>query len=209
MLQAAVYNVAGEVVDNVELDEELFGVAAETAVVHLAVIRQLANARLGTADVKARGEVSGGGAKPWREKGTGRARQGSNRAPHWKGGGVVFGPTPRSYAKEMPKKARRLALAAALSAKARDEQLILLSELSLPAAKTREILALLRRLAVGSSALIVLGGPDVTVQRAARNLRGVKAVPVTSLNVVDVLRHEYIVLPVKALEMIRQTWGQA
>lgn len=209
MLQAAVYNVAGEVVDNVELDEELFGVAAETAVVHQAVVRQLANARLGTADVKTRGEVSGGGAKPWREKGTGRARQGSNRAPHWKGGGVVFGPTPRSYAKEMPKKARRLALAAALSAKARDEQLILLSELSLPAAKTREMLALLRRLAVGPSALIVLGGPDVTVQRAARNLPGVKAVPVTSLNVVDILRHEYIVLPVSALEAIRQTWGQA
>lgn len=141
-MQVSVRNMAGETVSEIELRDDIFGVEPHQAVMHQAVLRQLANARLGTADTKTRGEVSGGGRKPWRQKHTGRARQGSIRAPQWKGGGVVFGPHPRSYRMHMPRKMRRLALRSALSAKAADSSIVLLENLALEVPKTKGMLNL-------------------------------------------------------------------
>src|SRR5438045_1031069 len=152
-MDVQVRSLAGASVGTITLDERVFGIEPNLAVLHQVVVAQLANRRQGTADTRTRGEVRGGGRKPWRQKGTGRARQGSIRAPHWKGGGIVFGPHPRSYHRDLPRKMRRLALRSALSAKLQEGELLVIDQLALPAAKTKEMSALLARLGADGSAL--------------------------------------------------------
>lgn len=206
-MQVSVRNMAGETVSEIELRDDIFGVEPHEAVMHQAVLRQLANARLGTADTKTRAEVSGGGRKPWRQKHTGRARQGSIRAPQWKGGGVVFGPHPRSYRMQMPRKMRRLALRSALSARAADSSIVLLENLALEASKTKAMLDVLDNLQVESSALILLPEHDVNVEQSARNIPDVKILQATCLNVIDILKYDKLIVPVKALEVIERILG--
>ena len=206
-MQVSVRNMAGETVSEIELRDDIFGVEPHVAVMHQAVLRQLANARQGTADTKTRAEVSGGGRKPWRQKHTGRARQGSTRSPIWKGGGVVFGPHPRSYRMQMPRKMRRLALRSALSAKLADSGIVLLESLALEAPRTRGMLDVLGNLQVESSALILLPERDVNVEQSARNIPDVKTLQATCLNVIDILKYDKLIVPVKALEVIERILG--
>jgi len=205
MIEVPVKSVTGEVVRQLALDERVFGIEPNVAVVHQAVVAQLANRRRGTHSTKTRGMVAGGGRKPWRQKGTGRARQGSIRAPHWRGGGVVFGPHPRSYHQDLPRKMRRLALRSVLSAKLRDGELVVLDKLELPRPKTREMRAVLERLGVADSALVVLGARDEGVKRAAANLPKVRTVLPEGANLVDLLKHRWLVLTVEAVETLTRT----
>ncbi|MGI6367842.1 MAG: 50S ribosomal protein L4 [Anaerolineae bacterium] len=202
-MRVPVVNMAGETVDEIELNDSVFGIEPSAAVMHQALLRQLANARLGTASTKTRSEVAGGGRKPWRQKGTGRARQGSIRATHWKGGGVTFGPKPRSYAQKMNRKMRRLALRSALSVKAADEQIIVLDQLSMDAPRTREMRNMLASLRVGgSSALFLLPQRNENVELSARNLQQVKTVNAQMLSIRDLLGYDYIVMPRESVEQI-------
>ena len=206
-MEVNVYNMAGEVVGRTALSDAVFGVAMNPTLVHQVVVAQQANARVGSADTKRRGEVAGGGRKPWRQKGTGRARQGSTRAPHWRGGGVVFGPHPRSYAQAIPRKMRRLALKCVLSSKVQEGRLVVLESLALPEPKTRVAVDLLRKLNVDRTALIVTPGINEYVVRAARNIPTAATMPAEQLNVVELLRHDYLVLPVDAVRQIEQRLG--
>ena len=208
-MQVPVYNLQGEQVSETELRDDIFAVSVNQALMHQALVRQLANARLGTHATKTRGLVRGGGRKPWRQKGTGRARQGSIRAPQWRGGGTVFGPTPRDYSQKMPRKMRREALRSALSVKAAGAQLVLLDELEMAAPKTREIAAILARLGVDSTALILLPQRDEVVLRSVRNLPEVRTLVAQYLNVRDLLNFDYIVVPLASLEVIEGILGQA
>lgn len=208
-MQVPVLNTAGEVVDHIQLNENIFGIEPHEAVMHQALVRQLSNARLGTAKTKTRGEVSGGGRKPWRQKGTGRARHGSIREPQWRGGGVVFGPRPgRNYKKRMPRKMRRLALRSALSVKAAEGRVVVLDELRLPEPKTREMVALLDRLAMDSSVLILLPQKDEAVERSARNLPWVKTLRANYLNIRDLFAYDYLLMPLAALTTIEDFLGR-
>lgn len=203
----SVRNMAGETVKEMELNDAIFGIEPHQAVMHQAMLRQQANARLGTADTKTRSEVSGGGRKPWKQKHTGRARQGSTRSPQWRHGGVVFGPHPRSYAQQMPRKMRRLALRSALSVKAAEGNLVLLDDLVMQAPKTRDMLTILDSLQVPSSALIVLPERDANIEISARNIPDVKTLMATCMNVIDILKYDTLILPVKALLVIEQILG--
>lgn len=202
-----VYNMVGEKVGETELADEIFAVPINEAVMHQALLRQLANARLGTHKTKKRGEVSGGGRKPWRQKGTGRARQGSIRAPQWRKGGTVFGPQPRSYRQKMPRKMRRLAVRSALSVKAAAEQIILLDTLRMEESRTKWMLALLDSLGIQDSALILLSRKDEAVERSARNVPEVKTLRANYLNIRDILGYDHLVLPLEALEVVEAIWG--
>ncbi len=206
-MELPVRNMAGRKVDTVDLREDIFGVEVRPDVMHQALIRQRANRRLGTVNTRTRGFVRGGGAKPWRQKGTGRARQGTIRAPQWRGGGVVFGPHPRGYVKAMPRKMRRLALRSALSAKVADGRAIILDELKMSAPKTREVQDILGRLKVDSSALILMPGGDPIVAKSVNNLPDVKALHAMYLNVADLLDYDYLVMPRAAIEMIESYLG--
>jgi large subunit ribosomal protein L4 len=199
--------MAGEQIGETELREDIFAVPINEGVMHQAVVRQLANARAGTADTKTRSEVRGGGRKPWRQKGTGRARQGSIRAPQWAGGGTVFGPHPRSYRQKMPRKMRQLALKSALSDKVLNERIVIVDELSMEVPKTKEFLAFLGRINVDSSALVLLPESNEIVQKSARNLPDVKTMLANCLNVRDILYYDYLVMPLAALETIESIWG--
>lgn len=206
-MRVPVRNMAGETVGDMELRDDVFAVPVNQAVMHQALVRQRANARLGTVQTKTRSDVSGGGRKPWRQKGTGRARQGSIRAPHWKGGGVVFGPHPRSYEQRMPRKMRRLALRSALSAKAAEERVLVLDTLQMDAPRTKDMVNMLGRLAVEGSALILLTESDWAVERSAGNLPDVKTLRTASLNVADLLGFDYLILPMLAVEAIHAHLG--
>lgn len=206
-MRVPVRNMMGETVGEVDLRDDVFGIEPNTAVMHQALVRQLANARLGTHKTKTRAEVSGGGQKPWRQKGTGRARQGSIRSPLWKGGGVVGGPVPRSYAQKMNRKMRRLALRSALSVKAADSQLFVMDSLEMAQPKTKEMAAVLDRLNVDSTALIILPEANPNVELSARNLPYVKTLRANCLNVRDLLRYEYLVMPLGAVDTIYATLG--
>ena len=206
-MKVPLYNMEGQTIGEVELRDDIFGITPHVPVMHQALVRQLANARLGTHKTKTRGEVSGGGRKPWRQKGTGRARQGSIRAPQWRGGGTVFGPRPRSYRQKMPKKMRHLAYKSALSVKAKEGQIIVLDKLEMPEPKTKAMAALLGALAVDSSALILLPGRNENVEKSARNLPGVKTLRAQYLNVRDLLGYDYLVMPLGALEVIESILG--
>jgi large subunit ribosomal protein L4 len=202
-----IYNTAGKPVGEIDLREDIFGVPINVPVMHQALVRQQANARLGTHKTKTRSEVSGGGRKPWRQKGTGRARQGSTRAPQWRGGGIVHGPRPRSYRQNMPRKMRRLAYKSALSVKARERQIIVLEDLQMSAPKTREMASILEALAVDSSALILLPEKNFNVEKSANNLPNVKTLRANYLNIRDLLGYDYLVIPLDALEVIELILG--
>jgi large subunit ribosomal protein L4 len=199
--------MAGETVDEVDLRDDIFGLEPNEAVMHQALVRQLANARLGTHKAKTRSEVRGGGRKPWRQKGTGRARQGSIRAPHWKGGGRVGAPVPRSYNQKMNRKMRRLALCSALSAKAAEEQIVVMDKLDMAEPKTKEMVALLGRLSVESSALILLPERNINVELSARNLPDVKTLKADCLSVRDLLTFDRLIVPLAAVNVINTTLG--
>lgn len=204
-MQIAVLNSSGEQVGQIELREDIFGIEPNKSVMHQALLRQRANARQGTADTKTRGEVSGGGAKPWKQKGTGRARQGSTRAPHWKGGGVVFGPTPRSYAQKMPKKMRHLALKSALSAKVAEKQVRVVEKFEIgDKPQTRVMQELLEKWGVDSTAVILLPQADVVVSKSASNLEGIKALRASYLNVRDLIGYDYLVLSREGVQAIEK-----
>lgn len=208
-MRVPVRNMGGETVDEIDLRDDVFGIEPNVAVMHQALVRQMANARLGTHDTKTRGEVRGGGAKPWRQKGTGRARQGSIRSPQWKGGGTVFGPQPRSYTQKMNRKMRRLALRSALSAKAAESQVMVLDTLELAEPKTKAMSEMLARLNVDSSVLILLPAANVNVERSARNLGFVKTLRANCLSVRDLLKYDVIVMPREAVDMIHTLLGEA
>lgn len=207
-MQVPLFNQAGEQIGTTELRDDIFGITPNSAVMHQALVRQLANARQGTSATKTRAEVAGGGTKPWRQKGTGRARQGSTRAPHWRHGGIVFGPTPRSYRQDMPKKMRRLALRSALSAKAADGQIRVVDDLKLDAHKTRDMEAILGGLSIQSSALILLPEANPVLQKSAANIPDVKTLRANYLNVRDLLGYDFVVLPLSAVKTIESYLGQ-
>jgi len=186
-----------------KLNEAIFGVKTRPHLLHQTVVMQLANRRAGSAATKSKGFVSGGGKKPWRQKGTGRARAGSIRSPIWVGGGTAFGPQPRDYSYRMPRTARREALLSALSLKHREGKLVVVDKLALEAAKTKIMVQALAELKV-SSALIVIPGADATVERAARNLPKVKVLRVEGLNVYDLLRYEHLILTADALRLVEE-----
>ncbi|HEX3245729.1 MAG TPA: 50S ribosomal protein L4 [Chloroflexota bacterium] len=187
-------NARGESVGTLDLDERVFGIEPNRAVLHQAVVTQLANQRKGTHDTKTRGEVAGGGKKPWRQKGTGRARQGSTRSPHWRGGGIVFGPHPRSYHRSLPRKMRRLAMRSALSAKVRDSALTVVDVLSVPTGKTREMVELLGVLGLKKGALMVLHEREDLLLRSSANVPKVRAVTIEGMNLLDILNFPTLIL---------------
>jgi large subunit ribosomal protein L4 len=197
----------GKQISEAELRDDIFAAPVNQALMHQALLRQLANARLGTHKTKTRGQVRGGGRKPWRQKGTGRARQGSIRAPQWRGGGAVFGPTPRSYRQKMPRKMRRQALRSALSIKAAESRVVLLDALEMNEPKTKEVLRILQNLGVDSSALILLPKRDETILRSVRNLPKVRTLVAQYLNVRDLLKFEYVLVPLASLEVIEGILG--
>jgi large subunit ribosomal protein L4 len=206
-MQVDVYNMAGEVVAQQELDETVWGIAPNIGVMHQALVRQQANARLGTHQTKTRGMVRGGGRKPWRQKGTGRARQGSIRAPHWKGGGVVWGPHPRKYTQRMPKQMRRLAIRSALSAKVQDERLTIVHDLAAIEPRTKAMKAVIEKLPESRSLLIVIPDKTESIERASGNLPNVHTILAANLNIYDVLKYERLVVTTDAVETIEALWA--
>lgn len=206
MANVAVYNMQGEQVDTIELNDAVFGVEVNEHLVHMAVVAQLANKRQGTQKAKTRSEVSGGGRKPWRQKGTGHARQGSIRAPQWKGGGVVFAPVPRDYSMSMNKKEKRAALKSALTSRVEAGKLIVVDELKLPEIKTREFQKVMDALKVGK-ALVVLDSVDKNVILSARNIEGIKTTQVGSLNTYDVMKYSTVVLTKQAVSNIEEVYA--
>ncbi|ASB86707.1 50S ribosomal protein L4 [Bacillus sonorensis] len=204
MPKVALYNQNGSTAGEIELNDSVFGIEPNESVVFDAILMQRASLRQGTHKVKNRSEVSGGGRKPWRQKGTGRARQGSIRSPQWRGGGIVFGPTPRSYAYKLPKKVRRLAIKSALSSKVNDNNLIVLEDLTLDAVKTKEMAAVLKGLSIEKKALIVTADSNETVALSARNLPGVTVVEANGINVLDVVGHEKLVMTKAAVEKVEE-----
>jgi len=206
-MRVSVRDMSGEMVGDLDLRDDIFDIEPNLAVMHQAVVRQLANARLGTHKAKTRSEVRGGGRKPWRQKGTGRARQGSIRSPQWRGGGIVFGPVPHSYRKKMNRKMRRLALRSALSVKARDHQMLVLDDLDMALPKTKDMVALLGRLGLDSTVLILLSEANPNAELAARNLVYVKTLRAGCLNVRDLLRYDYVVMPRGAVDTIHGILG--
>jgi len=204
----AVYNLQGEVVKHIDVSEDVFGVPANEALLHQAMVRQLANARQGTADTKDRGEVHGSNRKLFAQKHTGNARQGSSRSPLRRHGGVVFGPHPRDYRQEMPKQMRRLAIRCALSSKAGSAQLIVLESLTLDAPKTKNMVAILDALKADKTALIATRTPDENVIKSARNIPGVKTTPADLLNVIDLLTYEKILMTEEAVRRVEKLWGK-
>lgn len=199
-------DMAGNQTGEIEVSDVVFGAPVNVTLMHQALVRQLANARLGTHKTKTRGEVAGGGRKPWRQKGTGRARQGSIRASQWVGGGTVFGPRPRKYTKDMPKKMHRAALRSALSAKAAGSQIVVLDALALDAPKTKAIVGMLSALGVdGSRVLLVMGEANETVQLSARNIPALKTLHSGYLNVKDLLGHDWVLVAREAIPQI-ESW---
>jgi large subunit ribosomal protein L4 len=206
-MEVPVYNTQGEQVSEAELRADIFDVPVNQALMHQALVRQLANARLGTHKTKTRSEVRGGGRKPWRQKGTGRARQGSIRSPQWRGGGIVFGPTPRSYRQKMPRKMRRQALRSVLSVKAAASQLVVLDALEMVEPKTKQVKGTLQNLGIDSSALILLPQRDEAILRSVHNLPNVQTLVAQYLNVRDLLKFDYILVPLDSLEVIEEILG--
>ncbi|KAB8127630.1 50S ribosomal protein L4 [Gracilibacillus oryzae] len=200
MPKVALFNQSGSQVGDVEISDAVFGIEPNEHVLHDAVLMQRASLRQGTHAVKNRSEVRGGGRKPWRQKGTGRARQGSIRSPQWVGGGTVFGPTPRSYSYKLPKKVRRLALKSALSSKVKEDSLVVLEGIAFDAPKTKEVVAILSSLNADTKALIVTADTDAVLVKSANNLQNVKVLSVSEVNVLDLLTHDKLVITKEAAE---------
>ncbi len=206
MANVSVYNMEGKEVGTIELNDAVFGVEINEHLVHLAVVQQLANNRQGTQKAKTRSEVSGGGRKPWRQKGTGHARQGSTRAPQWTGGGVVFATDPRDYSFKMNKKEKRAALKSALTSKVADNKLIVLDELKLDGIKTKNFKAVLDALKV-NQALVVLNENDTNVILSARNIPDVKTAQTNTINVYDVLKYNTLIVTKDAVATIEEVYA--
>jgi large subunit ribosomal protein L4 len=204
-MQSNVVDLRGTVLRSIDLDDRVFGITPNAAVVHQAVVTQHANARQGTHDTRTRGEVAGGGKKPYRQKGTGYARQGSTRAPHYRKGGVVFGPHPRSYEKAMPRKMRRLAMRSALSSRAAEDAVTIVDAFTIDGGKTKSLVATLATLGAADGAVLVLGERTDGVWRAARNLDRVHVVTPNGLCLLDVLRLPRIILTESAVEELTRT----
>ncbi len=205
MANVSVLNMEGKEVGTIELNDAIFGVKVNEHLVHMAVVQQLANNRQGTQKAKTRSEVSGGGRKPWRQKGTGHARQGSTRAPQWKGGGVVFAPVPRDYSFKLNKKEKRAALKSALTSRVLDGKLIVLDELKLDEIKTKKFKAVMDNLKV-SKALVVLADNDKNVFMSARNLPAIKTTLTSTINVYDILKGDTLVLTKDAVAKIEEVY---
>ena len=206
MANVTVYNMEGNEVGTMELNDAVFGVEVNEHLVHLAVVRQLANNRQGTQKAKTRSEVSGGGRKPWRQKGTGHARQGSIRAPQWTGGGVVFAPVPRDYEVKMNKKERRAALKSALTSKVQENKLVVVDSLALAEAKTKEMQKVLTNLKA-DKALVVTADDDQKVVLSARNIADVQTGTVNTINVYDVMKHNTVVVTKDAVASIEEVYA--
>ena len=207
MTKVSVLSQTGSSVGDIELNDAIFGIEPNEAVLFEALVQQRASLRQGNHKVKNRSEVAGGGRKPWRQKGTGRARQGSIRSPQWRGGGVVFGPTPRSYAYKLPRKVRRLALLSALSSKVQEENIIVLEGLTFDAPKTKNFIQVLKDLSIDKKALIVTANLDETVALSARNIPGIRVVTADGVNVLDLVAHEKLVVTKAAVEKIEEVLG--
>ncbi len=206
MANVSVYNMEGKEVGTLELNDAVFGVEVNEHLVHLAVVAQLANKRQGTQKAKTRSEVSGGGRKPWRQKGTGHARQGSTRAPQWTGGGVVFAPTPRDYTIRLNKKEKRAALKSALSSRVQENKFIVVDELKMDEIKTKKFKAVLDNLKVGK-ALVILNDNDQNVVLSARNIADVKTASVGTMNVYDILKYNTVVTTKAAVATIEEVYA--
>ncbi|MGN7386251.1 50S ribosomal protein L4 [Sporosarcina sp. SAFN-015] len=207
MPKVSVLSQTGSSVGDIELNEAIFGIEPNEAVLFEALVQQRASLRQGNHKVKTRAEVAGGGRKPWRQKGTGRARQGSIRSPQWRGGGIVFGPTQRSYSYKLPKKVRRLALLSALSTKVRDEEIIVLDALTFEAPKTKEFTKVLTDLSIDKKALFVTADLDEAVALSARNIPGISVVTANGINVLDIVAHDKLVVTKDAVQKIEEVLG--
>ena len=206
MANVAIYNMKGEEVGSLELNDAVFGAKINEHLVHMAVVQYLANKRQGNQSAKTRSEVRGGGKKPWRQKGTGHARQGSIRAPQWKGGGVVFAPTPRDYSFKMNKKEKRVALKSALTSKVNDSKLIVLDELKLDEIKTKKFKEVMESLKV-NKALVILNDNDRNVVMSARNLPGIKTALTNTINVYDIMKYDTVVVTKDAVATIEEVYA--
>ncbi|MDE6603926.1 MAG: 50S ribosomal protein L4 [Lachnospiraceae bacterium] len=206
MANVSVYNMEGKEVGKMDLNDAVFGVEINEHLVHMAVVQNLANKRQGTQKAKTRSEVSGGGRKPWRQKGTGHARQGSTRAPQWKGGGVVFAPTPRDYSFKLNKKEKRAALKSVLTSRVQDNKLIVLDELKFDAIKTKDFKKVMDNLKV-EKAMVVIGGQDENVILSARNLPTVNTAVAENINVYDVLKGDTLVITKDAVAKIEEVFA--
>ena len=202
-----VYDVNGKKVKELELNESVFGIEPNENVVHSVVVNYLANQRQGTQNTKTRAEVSGGGRKPWRQKGTGRARQGSIRAPQWIKGGIALGPRPRSYVYKVNKKERALAVRSVLSAKVQEQELVVVDKLSLKEIKTAEMVTTLANLKVEGKAVVLLPANDVNVQKSARNIEGVKTLTVDTINVYDLLKYNKLVVTEDTVKKLEEVYA--
>ena len=206
MANVSVYNMEGKEVEKIDLSDAVFGVEVNEHLVHMAVVQYLANRRQGTQKAKTRSEVSGGGRKPWRQKGTGHARQGSTRAPQWTGGGVVFAPVPRDYSFKMNKKEKRLALKSVLTGRVLENKLIVLDELKMDEYKTKQFKKVMENLNV-KKGLVVLAENDDKVERSARNLSGINTALTNTINVYDILKSDTLVLTTDAVKKIEEVYA--
>ena len=206
MAKVSVYNMEGKEVDTIDLSDDIFGVEVNEHLVHMAVVHQLANKRQGTQKAKTRSEVSGGGRKPWRQKGTGHARQGSTRSPQWKGGGVVFAPAPRDYSFKLNKKEKRAALKSALTSRVNESKCIVVDDLKLDEVKTKKMVGALKALNA-DKALIVIKGENDNVVLSARNIPTVKVSYVDTINVYDILKYNTLVLSKDAVAAIEEVYA--
>ena len=207
MPKVDVYNMNGEVVGELELKDSIFGIDVNENAIHLAVVNQLANRRQGTQSTKTISEVRGGGKKPWRQKGTGRARQGSIRAAQWVKGGIALGPKPRSYKYAIPRKVKRLALKSALSSKVSENELLVLDQLQFDNIKTKNMVNVLNNLKIDSSALVVLADKNEAVEKSARNLPGIKTALVNTINVFDILKHDKFIITKDAVSKAEEVYA--
>ena len=206
MANVSVYNIEGKEVGSIELNDAVFGVEINEHLVHMAVVNQLANNRQGTQSAKTRSEVSGGGRKPWRQKGTGQAKQGSTRAPQWTGGGIVFAPKPRDYSFKMNKKEKKLALLSALTSKVADNKIVVLDEFKLDEIKTKKFAEVMNNLKV-SKALVVLEGENKNVVLSGRNIPTVKVSATNEINTYDVLKYDTLVVTKAAVEKLQEVYA--
>ena len=206
MANVSVYNIEGKEVGTIDLNDAVFGVEVNEHLVHMAVVSQLANKRQGTQSAKTRSEVSGGGKKPWRQKGTGHARQGSTRAPQWTGGGIVFAPKPRDYSFKMNKKEKRIALLSALSSKVAESKIVVLDEFKLDEIKTKKFVEVMNNLKV-ENALVVLEGENKNVVLSGRNIPSVKVTATNEINTYDVLKYTTLVVTKAAVEKLEEVYA--
>lgn len=207
MPKVTLYNMLGEKVGDIDLNDNIFGIEVNEHAMYEVVKNQLANRRQGTQSAKTRTEVRGGGRKPWRQKGTGRARQGSIRAPHWTGGGVTFAPKPRDYSYKVPKKVKKLAMKSALSSKVENNEIIILDELNLSEPKTKEMVKILNNINAGKKALIVMDEKNANVIKSANNIPNVQTILVNTLNVYDILNYDSFIITKDAVRKVEEVYA--